>query len=217
MRTMLVIGGGNFGKILALNLTELQNEVMLIDIDEEVVHKLEPFVTRAQIGDCTDKDVLAEVGVRNFDICFVCISSSFQSSLEITSLLKELGASHVVAISEREIHAKLLKKIGADDVIFIEADMAKRTAIRYSTRGAFDYFEMSLGYGIMEIAVPHDWVGHNIRELNIRTKHHVNVIGVRENEHILPFVSADHVFKAHEHILIVGEQQDILNLATKKL
>lgn len=216
MRTMLVIGAGRFGKNLAIKLTELHNEVMLVDMDEEAVHKLEPYVTRVQIGDCMDRDVLQELGVRNFDVCFVCISDNFQSSMEITSLLKELGAPYVVAKSDREIHADLLKKIGADDVVYPERDMAQRTAVRYSAKGAFDYIELSPEYAIMEIQPPEDWNGRNIRELDVRTRHRVNVIGVRAGKHILPLISADHVFSEEEHIIVAGEQKDILKMISKR-
>lgn len=216
MRSMLVIGAGRFGKNLAVKLTELHNEVMLVDVDEDAVQKLEPFVTRVQIGDCMDKDVLTELGVRNFDVCFVCISDNFQSSMEITSLLKELGAPYVVAKSDREIHADLLKKIGADDVVYPERDMAQRTAVRYSAKGAFDYIELSPEYAIMEIEAPDNWGGRGIRELDVRTRHRINVIGVRKGKHILPLISADHVFGAQEHIIVAGEQKDILKMISKK-
>lgn len=215
MRSMLIIGAGRFGKNLAIKLTELRNEVMLVDINEEAVQKLESLVTRVQIGDCMDVDVLKELGVRNFDVCFVCISDNFQSSMEITSLLKEQGAPYVVAKSDREIHAGLLKKIGADDVVYPERDMAQRTAIRYSAKGAFDYIELSPEYVIMEVEVPCDWVGKNIRELNVRTKYCINVIGIRKGEHILPMISVDYVFKVQEHIIVSGEQKNILKLVVK--
>ena len=215
MRSMLIIGAGRFGKNLAIKLTELRNEVMLVDINEDAVQKLENLVTRVQIGDCMDVDVLKELGVRNFDVCFVCISDNFQSSMEITSLLKEQGAPYVVAKSDREIHAGLLKKIGADDVVYPERDMAQRTAIRYSAKGAFDYIELSPEYVIMEIEVPIDWVGKNIRELNVRTKYCINVIGIRKGEHIFPMISVDYMFKVREHIIVSGEQKDILKLVVK--
>lgn len=215
MRSMLVIGAGRFGKNLAIKLTELHNEVMLVDMDEEAVQKLEPFVTRVQIGDCMDRDVLAALGVRNFDVCFVCISDNFQSSMEITSLLKELGAPYVVSKSDREIHANLLKKIGADDVVYPERDMAQRTAVRYSAKGAFDYIELSTEYAIMEVEPPENWIGRDIRELDVRTKYRVNVIGVRNGKHILPLISADHVFQKQEHIIVAGEQKDILRMIGK--
>jgi trk system potassium uptake protein TrkA len=213
---MLVIGAGRFGKNLAVKLAQLHNEVMLVDVDEEAVQKLAPFVTRVQIGDCMDRDVLSELGVRNFDVCFVCISDNFQSSMEIPSLLKELGAPYVVAKSDREIHADLLKKIGADDVVYPERDMARRTAVRYSARGAFDYIELSPEYAIMEIEPPDDWIGRNVRELDVRTKHRINVIGIRTGKHILPLLSADHIFSKQEHIIVAGEQKDILNVMNKK-
>ncbi len=216
MRSMLVIGAGRFGKNLAIKLTELHNEVMLVDVNEDAVRKLEPFVTRVQIGDCMDKDVLEALGVGNFDACFVCISDNFQSSMEITSLLKELGAPYVVAKSDREIHADLLKKIGADDVVYPERDMAQRTAVRYSARGAFDYIELSPEYAIMEIEVPDGWIGQTIRALDVRIRHRVNVIGVRGGRHILPLIRADHVFRPQEHIIVAGEQKDILAMMNKK-
>ncbi|MPM96048.1 Ktr system potassium uptake protein A [bioreactor metagenome] len=163
-----------------------------------------------------DRDVLTELGVRNFDVCFVCISDNFQSSMEITSLLKELGAQYVVAKSDRDIHAELLRKIGADDVVYPERDMAQRTAARYSARGAFDYIELSPEYAIMEIIPPNDWIGRCVRELNVRTEHKINVIGIRVGKHILPLISADHVFEAQEHIIVAGEQKDILKMMNKK-
>ncbi|HWQ50383.1 MAG TPA: TrkA family potassium uptake protein [Terriglobales bacterium] len=216
MRSMLVIGAGRFGKNLAVKLAELHSEVMVVDRDEEAVHALAPFVTRVQIGDCMDRDVLEALGVRNFDVTFVCISDNFQSSMEITSLLKELGAPYVVAKSNRDIHAELLKKIGADDVVYPERDMARRTAVRYSSKGAFDYIELSPEYAIMEIEAPESWVGENVRTLDVRTKHRVNVIGVRQGQHILPLTDAEHIFEEHEHIIVAGGQSDILKVMGKK-
>lgn len=216
MRSMLIIGAGRFGSNLAVKLKELGNEVMLVDVDEEAVNKLAPLVTRVQIGNCMDKDVLSELGVRNFDICFVCISDNFQSSMEITSLLKELGAPYVVAKSDRAIHADLLRKIGADDVVYPERDMAQRTAVRYSAKGAFDYIELSPEYAIMEITPPEDWQGRTIKELDVRTKHRINVIGIREGKTILPLLSADHIFSPTEHIIVAGAQKDILKSINRK-
>ncbi len=215
MRSMLVIGAGRFGTNLALKLTELHNEVMLVDMREEAVEKLTPLLTRVQIGDCMDRDVLSELGVRNFDVCFVCISENFQSSMEITSLLKELEARYVVAKSDRDLHAELLKKIGADDVVYPERDMAQRTAVRYSARGAFDYIELSPEYAIMEIQAPEDWIGRSIRELDVRTRHRLNVIGVRENGKVLPLLSAEHIFRKDEHMIVAGAQRDILRVMDK--
>lgn len=205
---MLVIGAGRFGSNLAVKLTELGNEVLVVDEDEEAVSKLVPLVTHVQIGDCMDNEVLNELGVRNFDVCFVCISENFQASMEITSLLKEMNAAYIVAKSDRAIHADLLRKIGADEVVYPEQDMAQRTAVRYSARGVFDYIEISPESAIMGICSPAEWVGHDIRELDIRTKHQINVIEIRSGEHVLPLISADHIFQKDEHLIVAGEQKD---------
>lgn len=215
MRSMLVIGAGRFGSNLAVKLTQLGNEALVIDMDEDVINKLTSQVTRAQIGDCMDADSLRALGVRNFDVCFVCISDNFQSSMEITSLLKELGAKRVVSKTDSAIHADLLRKIGADDVVYPERDMAQRTAVRYSARGAFDYIELSPEYAIMEIAVPHSWVGRRIKELDVRARHSINVIGTRIGEKIAPVVSAEHIFGDGEHLIVAGEHKNIISVMNK--
>ena len=215
MRTILVIGAGRFGKHLAVKLSELGNEVMVIDRDEKVINDLAPYVTRAQIGDCMDEAVLRSLGVANFDLCFVCISDNFQSSLEITSLLKELGAKYVVAKTNRDIHAKFLKKIGADDVIYPERDMAQRTAVKYSARCAFDYTELTPEYAILETLPPESWVGRTVREVDVRNKHRVNVIGFKSEGRIVPLTSADHVFRGDEHLIVAGSKNDIVRLVDK--
>lgn len=216
MRTMLVIGVGRFGKNLAMKLAELGNEVMVVDRDEGAINGIEPFVTRAQIGDCMDEEVLRSLGVRNFDICFVCISDNFQSSLEITSLLKELGAKRVISKTDRDIHAKFLIKIGADDVIYPERDMALRTAFRFSAKNAFDYIELTPEYAIFELAPPESWVGRSVGELDVRSRHNINIIGVKQGAHVIPLTSAGHIFEPDEHLLVAGGKKDILRVMDKK-
>ena len=111
MKSILIIGLGRFGQHLCLNLASLGNEIMIVDEREECLEGLLPYVTNAKIGDCTNVEVLKSLGVRNFDICFVCIGTNFQSSLEITSLVKELGAKRVISKANRDIHAKFLLRM----------------------------------------------------------------------------------------------------------
>lgn len=216
MRSMLVIGIGRFGKHLATKLAELGNEVMVVDQDEECVGGILDAVTTAQIGDCMDEAVLRSLGVRNFDVCFVCIGSNFQSSLEITSLLKELGAKHVVSKTDREIHAKFLLRNGADEVIFPERDMAQRAAVRYSAKNAFDYIELTPEYAIFEIQPPADWVGKTIREVGVRSRYNINVIAIKNGEQVRPMTDAEHVFQSGEHLIIAGGKQDSIRLLNRK-
>lgn len=216
MKSMMVIGLGRFGTHLAIKLAELGNEVMVVDTDEESVDKIAHLVTKAQIGDCKDEDVLRTLGVSNFDICFVCISENFQSSLEITSLLKDLGAPYVISKTDRDIHAKFLLRIGADDVVYPERDMAQRTAVKYSSSLALDYIELTEEYAISEILVPDSWKEKTITELNVRSVYNVNVIGFKINSHVTPMINAGYTFTGDEHILIAGSKKDILRLMEKK-
>ena len=148
----------------------------------------------------------------NFDICFVCISNNFQSSLEITSLLKDLGAPCVISKTDRDIHAKFLRKIGADDVVYPERDMAQRTAVRYSAHNAYDYIELTSEYAIFELRVPSAWVGKTIREVDVRAHHNINIIGYKEGERIIPITDPAHVFTEREHLLVAGAKKDLLPL-----
>jgi len=213
MKSILVIGLGRFGTHLAKKLMELGNEVMVVDWNEELVDDIAPFVTKAQIGDCMDIDVLKSLGVRNFDICFVCISENFQSSLEITSQLKELGAPYVISKADREIHAKFLLKIGADDIIYPERDMAQRAAVKYSANNTFDYMELTHEYAILEIKVPRNWVNRSIGELMIRSKYNVNVIGIKKDKYMMmPITNPEYFFNEDDHIIVAGLKKSLLKL-----
>ncbi len=209
--TFLVIGLGRFGSNLALRLMDSGNDVRVLDNDEHTVNHIAPHVTQAKIGDCMDEEVLRSLDPASFDFCFVCISDNFQSSLETTSLLKELGAPMVVAKADRDLHARLLLKIGADEVVFPERDMAQRVAMRFSVNGAMEYVELAPGYAIIELDVPDHWAGQTIIDLDIRKRWNVNVIGRKEEGAIRP-IDASFVFAADTHILVAGRPDDIARM-----
>jgi trk system potassium uptake protein len=212
MKSFLVIGLGTFGQYLAIKLMELNNEVMIVDKDEDRVNHLASMVTASRIGDCQDEEVLRALGVKNFDACFVCVSDDFQCSLEVTSMLKELGAKHVVARAERDKQAKFLKSIGADEVIHTELDMAHRAAVRFSTKGAFEYIELTPEYAIFEIETPGEWIGRTVSDVGVRSEYNLNVIGIKEEGEITPLTKANHVFSEQQHLIIAGSRKDAIRL-----
>ena len=132
MKSILLIGLGRFGKHIALHLNHLRHQVMAVDTSEERVEAVLPLVTNAQIGDSTNADFLESLGVRNYDVCIVAIGNNFQSSLETTSLLSELGARFVVSRAATDVQEKFLLRNGANEVVYPEKQLAKWTAIRYS-------------------------------------------------------------------------------------
>ena len=208
MKSILIIGIGRFGQHLATNLMDLGNDVMIVDQNEEKLEDLLPVVTSAKIGDCTKEDVLRSLGVSNFDVCVVCIGTNFQSSLEITSLLKELGAKYVISKATRNVQAKFLLRNGADEVIYPEKDLAEKLAVKVTANHVFDYIEMG-EYGIYEIPPHKDWIGKSIKEVNFRVKYHVSILGTKMNGETNLLPPADHVFKEEEHLMVIGKNADV--------
>lgn len=209
MKTVLIIGLGRFGRHLATRMAELGNEVMVVDQDAEVVEKLLPIVTDGKIGDCTDEEVLRSLGVNNYDICFVCTGSSFQSSLEITDQLKVLGAKKVISKADRDIQAKFLLKNGADEVVYPNRDIAEKMAVRCSMNNVFDYVELSQGYSIYEIPPLPKWVGRTVGEVDIRRQYSLSIISTKKAGKLDMLPGAGHVIEADEHLVVIGLQKDI--------
>ena len=172
---------------------------------EAAVTALADEATSAQIADCTDENALRALGVKNFDLCFVCIGSDFASSLLITSMLKDMGAARVVAKASQDIHAKLLLRNGADAVTYPEKQLAKWAAIRYTANHIFDYIELNEKHAIIEVAVPDSWQGHSIGELDIRKKHGVNILGVKRDGKTDVTISPETVLDGNLTLLVLGE------------
>lgn len=212
MKSILVIGMGRFGQHLCMNLTKLGNEVMIIDKEEERLAELLPYVTAAKIGDCTNEEVLKSLGIGNFDLCFVCIGNNFQSSLEITSLVKEMGAKRVISKANRDIHAKFLLRNGADEVIYPDRDIAEKLAIKHSANKVFDYVELAEGYSILETLPLKEWVGNSIRNIGIRAKHNISIFGIKKNGELRLLPGADYVIGSNEHLIVIGLKSDIEKL-----
>lgn len=215
MKSILVIGLGRFGRHLCQKFMSLHNEVMIVDRDEAAVTALASDVTSAQIADCTDETVLRSLGVQNFDLCFVCIGSDFQSSLLITALLKDMGARRVISKANRDIHARLLLRNGADEVVYPERDSAERIAVRLSAEHVFNYIELTDEYSIYEIPpLPH-WPGHTVRELDVRNKYRINILAVKRDDELRPMPGADYLFTGDEHVLALMSKEDARKLLRK--
>ncbi len=215
MKSILIIGMGRFGRHLCRNLADLGNQVMIVDEKEENLEELLPYVISAKIGDCTNEAVLKSLGIANFDICFICIGTNFQSSLEITSLVKELGGRCVVSKANRDIHAKFLLRNGADEVIYPDRDIAEKLAVRYSANHVFDYVELTEEYSIYEIPPLPSWVGKSIRELDIRNQYHISILGTKENGRAKLMPGAAYVIRDDEHLMVIGKKADVDHLLKK--
>lgn len=209
MKSVLLIGLGRFGRHIAENLYELKHQVMAVDKKEDRVNAVLDFVTNAVIGDSTNEEFLKSLGVGNYDVCMVCIGDDFQSSLETTSLLKELGAKKVVSRAARDVHAKFLLRNGADDVVYPERQLAKWSAIRYTSDHIFDYVELGKEYSIFEIEIPNEWDGKTVSAIDIRGRFGINIMAIRRDGRLDINITPDMVLTAGCHMLVLGSNKNI--------
>lgn len=209
MKSILVIGLGRFGRHMAKKFSEQNNDVMAIDINEERINNVLSVVTNALIGDATNERFMETIGVRDFDLCVVAIGDNFQSSLETTALLKDLGAKFVLARASRDVHAKFLLRNGADDVIYTEKETAERLAVKYGSDNIFNYIELNDEYSIYEIAVPSSWLNKSILEVNVRSKYGISILATKQGNNIYPLPKPEHVFTDSESLMILGKNEDV--------
>ena len=212
MKSVLIIGLGRFGRHMAQKFIENGHEVMAIDINEDRADDAVGDIQQILIGDATEERFMESIGVRNFDLAVCAVGENFQTVLEITVLLKDLGCKYIVARATRDVHKKLLLRNGADYVVYAEREVAERLAIKFGADNIFDYIELTPEIGIYEIAVPQKWLNRSMVDLSIRTKYHVSVLAIKKQEKIFPLPHPTHVFEADESVMVMGTMEDIRNI-----
>lgn len=209
MKSILLIGINNFGTMIAKQLHDLGHQVLAVDRDEARINAILPMVTDAQIGDSTNETFLRSLGINNFDVCIVTIGSDFQSSLETTSLLKELGGKLVVSRADRDVQAKFLLRNGADEVINPEKQIAEWAAIRYASNHLLDYIRLDDDNAIYEVSVPKEWVGKSIGQIDIRKRFGINIMAVKQNGKINFAVTPETIMSQTMTMLVLGDRKSM--------
>lgn len=209
MKSILLIGVNRLGSLLAQQFHKQGHQVMAVDKDEERINSILPVVTDAQIGDSTNEAFLRTLGVNNYDVCIVTIGSDFQSSLETTSLLKEMGGKLVVSRADRDVQAKFLLRNGADEVISPEKQIAEWAAIRYASDHILDYIKLDDDHAIFEVPIPEDWADKSIGQIDIRKKYGITIMAVKENGKMNLSVTPETVLRSNNTMLVLGEQKAI--------
>lgn len=209
MKTILVIGLGRFGRHMAQRLLQEGNDVLAVEKNEERADKAASILRDIQIGDATDEEFIASLGVNLFDMCVVAVGDNFQSALEITVLLKDMGAKFILARASRDVHRKLLLRNGADHVVYAEREMAERLAVKYGAKNIFDYIELTETVGIYEIAVPPSWYGKSIIEKSVRAKYNISILATKKNKKIYPLPPSDHRFSPDETLMVMASEEDL--------
>ncbi len=215
MKSFAVIGCGRFGSAVARTLYELGNEVLAIDGDEEMVEAISQDVTHAVQADVMDEGVLHELGLSNVDVAIVSIGSDMQASIMATLIVKELGVPKVIAKAQSELHGKVLKKIGADKVIFPERDMGVRVAHNLASQSIIDYIELSPDYSILEITAIPAWYGKTLETLKLRNKFGINVMAIKRYDSIIVSPEPEEKVNIGDVLVVLGNTNDISRLESK--
>ena len=175
-----VVGMGRFGSSVAKELSKGGADVLAIDLNEERVRSIAEYVTYAVKADITDAETVASLGLSNMDAVVVAVTRSMDASIMATIMAKENGAPYVIAKAMDEMHAKILRKVGADRVIIPEKESGVRIAKGLMNGKFLDFFELSEHISMVEIPIQEEWIGKNLRQLDFRREHSVNVIAYEE-------------------------------------
>jgi len=214
MKSFAVIGLGRFGKSLALRLSSLGNEVLAIDYNMENVQGVADYVTQSVATDALDESVLKSLGITEFDCVLVTISEKVESSILVTSMLKGMGVKYVVSKAVSDLHAKVLKQVGADKVVFPDKDMAEKLAQNLTASNILDYIDLSDKYSIVEVEAPKAFFGKSLKQLNIRAVYGVNVVAIKKRYSDVINVSPlpDYIFVEDDILVVIGTNEDINKL-----
>ena len=215
MKSVLVIGAGQFGTHIAKRMEELRCEVMAVDINEDCINDIMPYVTNAKIGEGTNEEFLRTLGIDDYDVCFVTLGRHFQTSLETTSLLSELGAKKVISRATNDVQMKFLLRNGADEVVDPEKQTAIRIATKYASDNILDFFHLEKEYYIYELKVPKDWYGKTLQQIDVRKKYNINILTLKRSGEVL-IPSATTVIQTGDIAFVLGEFKDIQKALNKR-
>lgn len=213
-KQFVVIGLGRFGQAVAKALYNLNEDVLAIDENESLVQEMSEEVTHAVCMNATDEHALSTLGIRNFDVAIVSIGDNLQASIMITLILKEAGVEYIVAKGSNELHAKVLKKVGADRIVLPEKDMGIRVAHNLVSTNILDFVELSPDYAIIEINAPTEWHNKDILEINVRAKYGVNLIAIKKGDDINVSPRAMDIIREGDVLVMIGSSEDLATLET---
>lgn len=208
-RQYAVLGLGRFGASVAMHLSRMGHEVLAVDSDEALVAALAPHVTQAIQADATDEAALRELEISSFDAAVVAIGTNARASILVTVLCKEAGVPLVIAKAVDELHAKVLRKVGADRVVFPERDMGQRVARTLDSPNIVDLMELSGEHRIAEVIAPQAWCGRTLQEVNVRRDYGLTVIGIRRGERFIASPGADMALQRDDILLVLGRSTEI--------
>ena len=208
-KSFIVLGLGRFGRNVAASLFDLGYEVLAVDNNPQIIQEIVSSVTHAVVADATDEAALRSLGVRNFDMAIVAIGDDIEASILTTVILKDLGVQKVLVKANSDLHAKILKKIGADEIVFPEKEMGERIAHNITQSNILDYINLSPDYSIIETTVPKKWNEKTLKEINVRAKYGINIMAVKHGALINIAPNAEDKLYSGDVLVVIGSNLDL--------
>lgn len=211
MKRFCIIGAGNFGFHVASNLYHEGHEVMVIDNEHGNVQRLQEHCSYAILADAADRDFLESQGVADMDAVLVAIGERSHVATLTTLYLKELGVKKILVKAVNEDHGRILKKVGATEIINPEKDMALKIARTLASPNILDMLSMTGGHSLNELEPPKSFIGKSLVELNLRKKYGVFVLGIKDvlTDEFVLLPPADRVIRDSDMLLIFGKIGDV--------
>ncbi|SER61117.1 TrkA family potassium uptake protein [Psychrobacillus sp. OK032] len=216
-KEFVVIGLGRFGGSIVRELIDQGADVMAIDKASERVDEFATIATQSVVADTTDEAVLKSLGIRNFEHVIVAIGDDIQSSILTTLMLKEIGVKKITVKAQNDYHEKVLRKIGADQVVHPERDMGIRIANNILSQNVLDYLELSDEHSIMEIKVNEKIAGKSLVDLDIRARYGINIVAIKRGNNINVSPPADEKLQLNDVLIMIGADVDINRFEKKVL
>lgn len=209
-----VIGLGRFGRAVCQTLHEMGYDVLATDIEEKLVAQVltDKIVSSAIRLDCTEANALREAGIFELDTVIVAIGNYLEESIITTLNVKEAGVKYVVAKASSETHGKLLKKVGADLVVYPEYEAGCELAYTLTKPGILDRFELDPDNSIVEIAIPEEFDGKTLAEIKIRGRYGLNVLAVGNDDKFIINPPPNHILNKGLSMVVIGSNDDINRL-----
>ena len=212
-----VFGLGSFGESVAVTLQELGCEVVVVDNHMERIENISPYVSYVVQADIEDPEVIRSLGARNLDGVVVAVADDMEASIMATLVSKEIGVPYVLAKAKNDLHAKVLKKIGADSIIFPEKEIGQSVARNLVSGEFVDWISLSPDYSITEIAVPEKWIGKSLSEIDVRRTKDVNVVGVRIGEKIQVTIDPEEPLQKEMMLIMIGSNEALEKFGEKQV
>ncbi len=217
MKSFLLIGMGKFGRTLGERMLAMHDEVTIVDKSEDTIDALAPKYTNALIANCMNLENLRSMDVPSYDACIVAISDDFQASLEVTANLKDLGAKRIISKASTEIQSKFLLRVGADEVIYPDKDIAEKLAVRLNSSNVINYIDLDSEYSIFELACPKKWIKKKLIDINPRKKLGMNILTVKKpTGEVINSLDGDYVFEEGDQFVVFGNTELILSFTNKQ-